>query len=135
MITFTECAYATDGGSLSLLGVTENGSRFHVLLDRSIARQRSGSIQLFVNDTAILRRSPEAAAIVRQLRNATYASGGVEEYARTIIEHLETPTFDEQLDADVAAGRWTEAIQLYRRRHPDVGVTAARAELEKRRSR
>ncbi|MBM4784202.1 MAG: hypothetical protein GQE15_41560 [Archangiaceae bacterium] len=106
-----------------------------MLLDRSIARQRSGSIQLFVNDTAILRRSPEAAAIVRQLRNATYASGGVEEYARTIIEHLETPTFDEQLDADVAAGRWTEAIQLYRRRHPDVGVTAARAELEKRRSR
>lgn len=138
MITFTECAYATDGGSLSLLGVAEDGSRFHVFLDRSIARQRSSSIQLFVNDTAILRRSPEEAALVQQLRNATYTgqfATGVEEHARMIIEHLETPTFDEQLDADVAAGRWTEAIQLYRKKHPEVGVTAPRAELEKRRSR
>lgn len=134
MITFTECAYSPDGGSLSLLGVSENRSRFHVFLDRSIARQRSSSVQLFVNDTAIPRRSPEEADLVQQLRNATFAAG-VEEYARMIIEHLETPTFDEQLDADVAAGRWTDAIQRYRRRHPDVGVTAARAELERRRSR
>jgi hypothetical protein len=137
VITFTNCAYATDGGSLSLFG-TEDGSEVALFLDRSVARQLSRSIQLFVNGEPILRGSPEEAAILQQLRNATFAgefATSVEEYARMIIDHLTTPTFDEQLDAHVAAGRWTEAIQLYRKRHPDVGVSAARAELEKRRSR
>ncbi len=98
-ITITDCAAASDGGSLVLIASNLENKEISIHLDWSLASQKTGMTQLYVNDVAILKSSPEELSWLNLLSDAdvNYSYENPDEALRNSVDTMLRGAVDEVL--------------------------------------
>ena len=96
-LTITDCAAASDGGSLALIATDLENKDISIHLDWSIASQQVGAMQLYVNDVAIPKGTQEEDAWLNLLSDAdvNYSYGLPDEALRASVNSMLCDSVDE----------------------------------------
>lgn len=139
----TNGAIATDGGSISLTGVDSSGAPLTVFLDWSIKSQREGTRQLHVNGEPVAWGSPDEVRWLQELTTARVEQEGLAALVQQLLSNVSSDAYNSQkriappqaIDDEILEllldGKDLEAVKVYRRAHPEVGLADARAAIEK----
>ena len=137
--TITEAIDVMDGGSTSLSGLDPSGAPLRVWLEWSAGT--APVRQLRVNGVSVPIGSAAEGEWVKVLASATIAAGnaGLSEAVASVIERVLSreyqsqrlrpplPTAEEEVHLLLSAGKNAEAVKVWRRAHPALGMAEARA--------
>ena len=89
-LIITDCAAASDGGSLVLIAASPEDAEISIHLDWSLASQETGTTQLYVNDAAVPKSSRMELSWLDLLSNAevNYRFGNPNEALRNSVNTL-----------------------------------------------
>jgi len=98
-LIITDCAAASDGGSLALIATDSESKDVSIYLDWSIASQQVGAMQLYVDDVAVPKSSQEEDDWLKLLSDAevNYSYENPDEVLRASVNTTLRGAVDEVL--------------------------------------